>query len=94
MRVILGILLLQATVLGQDQSALFNRPVAESNPLRTEQARELDAYIKIISKDRSLLKSVLNPDYSSQVAFEKSVVPYRKAFCNSIGYPPPAIRPE
>ena len=45
MRAILGILILQATVLGQDPSALFNRPVAESNPLRTEQARELDAYI-------------------------------------------------
>ena len=94
MRAILGILLLQATVLGQGQSALFNRPVAESNPLRTEQARELDAYIKTISKDRSLLKSVLNPDYSSQEAYEKSVVPYRKAFCSSIGYPPPGTRPE
>jgi|TARA_B100000700_G_scaffold331255_1_gene462651 dienelactone hydrolase len=93
MRAILGILILQATVLGQDPSALFNRPVAESNPLRTEQARELDAYIKTISKDRSLLKSVLNPDYSSQAAFEKSVVPYRKAFCDSIGYPPPGDRP-
>ena len=94
MRVILGILLLQATVLGQDQSALFNRPVAESNPLRTEQARELDEYIKLIARDKTLLADVFEPDYSSLQAFQKSAESYRQAFCDSIGYPPPGTRLE
>ena len=88
------LLLLPLTLAAQDNPELFNRPVAESNPLRTEQARELDEYIKTIASDKSLLKAILKPDYSSQAAFEQSVKPYRKAFCDSIGYPPPGKRPE
>ncbi|MEO2020485.1 MAG: hypothetical protein ABGX05_01570, partial [Pirellulaceae bacterium] len=34
----------------------FNQEVAQSNPLRTEQARELDEYIKQIAGDRSRFK--------------------------------------
>lgn len=71
----------------------FNQKVADSNPLRTEQARELDEYIRAIAADRSRFQQVFQPNYSSPQAFEKSAVPLRKAFCESIGYPPPGKRP-
>ena len=92
-RVILCLLLIQSISRAQEKSSLFNRPVAESNPLRTEQARELDEYIKTIAADRSQLRALLNPDYSSESAFEKSLESYRQSFCDSIGYPPPGKRP-
>ncbi|MEC9096428.1 MAG: dienelactone hydrolase family protein, partial [Planctomycetota bacterium] len=50
-------------------------------------------YIKLMAQDRSLLKAVFEPDYSNHQAFEKSAKPYRQAFCDSIGYPPPGKRP-
>ncbi|WP_298864473.1 dienelactone hydrolase family protein [uncultured Gimesia sp.] len=71
----------------------FNQSVADSNPLRTEQARELDEYIKTIAADRSRFQKLFKPDYSSPQAFEKSALPLRKAFSDSIGYPPPGKRP-
>jgi dienelactone hydrolase len=71
----------------------FNQKVADSNPLRTEQARELDEYIKTIAADRSRFETLFKPDYSSPQAFEESAAPLRKAFCDSIGYPPPGTRP-
>ncbi|MGZ0172486.1 MAG: alpha/beta hydrolase family protein [Planctomycetales bacterium] len=71
----------------------FNQKVSDSNPLRTQQARELDEYIKTIAADRSRFNALFKPDYSSDQAFEKSAAPLRKAFCDSIGYPPPGDRP-
>ncbi len=67
----------------------FNQAVAESNPLRTEQAGELDQYIKTIAADRSRFETLFKPDYTSVQSFEKSAEPLRAAFCESIGYPPP-----
>lgn len=72
----------------------FNQKVADSNPLRTEQARELDEYIQKIAADRSRFHKLFQPDYSSPESFEKSAQPYRTAFCESIGYPPPGKRPD
>lgn len=71
----------------------FNQNVADSDPLRTEQARELNEYIKTIAADRSRFNNLFKPNYSSIEAFEKSVEPLRKAFNESIGYPPPGSRP-
>ncbi|HBL46356.1 dienelactone hydrolase family protein [Gimesia sp.] len=73
---------------------LFNQRVADSNPLRTEQARELDEYIKTIAADHRRFEQLFQPDYSSVEAFEKSAEPLRAAFCESIGYPPPGKRPD
>jgi dienelactone hydrolase len=73
---------------------LFEDSVAASNPLRTQQARELDAYIIAMKKDGSRLRELFRPDYSSPQAFEKSAEPLRKAFCESIGYPPPGDVPK
>ena len=87
------VLLVPSLLNAGEQSKYFNRPVAESNPLRTEQVRELDEYIKTIADDDSHLKAVFKPDYSSQEAFVKSAKPYRQSFCDSIGYPPPGTRP-
>lgn len=67
----------------------FEQEVAASNPLRTEQARELDGYIVSLKQDRSRFEQTLKPDYSSPGAYEESVQGYREAFCRSIGYPPP-----
>ncbi len=72
----------------------FNQPVAESDPLRTEQARELDEYIKSIAADTSRFEALYKPDYTSVHAFEKSAEPLRAAFSQSIGYPPPGERPN
>jgi len=81
--------------LAQSESAkphYFNQRVADSNPLRTEQARELDEYIKTIAADRRRFERLFQPDYTSAEAFAKSAEPLRTAFCESIGYPPPTSR--
>ncbi len=78
---------------GSSNSQYFNQKVSDSNPLRTEQARELDQYIKTIAADTSRFKQLFQPDYSSMKAFEKSAARLRKAFSASIGYPPPGKRP-
>jgi dienelactone hydrolase len=72
----------------------FEQNVADSNPLRAEQAKELDGYILSLKHDDTRLHALLKPDYSSPDAYEKSVEPYRKAFCESIGYPPPGDVPK
>tara|TARA_B100000945_G_scaffold310601_1_gene302746 strand:+ start:577 stop:1674 length:1098 start_codon:yes stop_codon:yes gene_type:complete len=93
-RILFILMLIPISLAAQEKTEFFNRPVAESNPLRTEQARELDEYIKLIARDKTLLADVFEPDYSSPQAFQKSAEPYRQAFCDSIGYPPPGTRPE
>lgn len=72
----------------------YEDTVANSNPLRAQQAQELDDYILAMKKDASRLRAVFKPDYSSPMAFEKSAEPYRQAFCDSIGYPPPGDVPK
>ncbi|MBB76349.1 MAG: hypothetical protein CMJ75_17730 [Planctomycetaceae bacterium] len=81
------------TVRAQD-ATYFNQSVSASNPLRTEQARELDEYIKALAADRTLLADVFQPDYSSTKSFERSVEGLRQRFSESIGYPPPGARPR
>ncbi|MEQ8856918.1 dienelactone hydrolase family protein [Gimesia sp.] len=76
------------------KSEYFNQNVADSNPLRNAQARELDAYIQKMAADQSRFKKLFQPDYSSADAFAKSAEAYRGAFCQSIGYPPPGKRPD
>lgn len=74
--------------------AYYQEKVAASNPLRTAQAKELDAYVVAMKSDESRLHALLNPDYSSPEAFAKSTERYRAAFCESIGYPPPGDLPK
>lgn len=73
---------------------LYEEEVKSSNPLRTEQAKELDAYIIAMKGDDSRLHRLFRPDYSSPQAFEKSAQPLREAFCDTIGYPPPGEVPK
>ncbi len=75
-------------------SPYYEDAVANSNPLRAQQAKELDDYILALKKDDSQLHALFKPDYSSPQAFEKSAQPLRKAFCDSIGYPPPGEAPK
>lgn len=72
----------------------FEQDVGASNPLRTEQARELDAYILGQKRDVSRLRKLLQPDYTSIMGYEKSIAEYRHAFQQSIGYPPPGKIPQ
>lgn len=67
--------------------------VAASNPLRIEQARELDGYIQSQLRDRSARASLFAPDYSSPEAFVRSAAAYREAFARAMGYPPPGAVP-
>lgn len=72
-----------------DAGPYYDEDVPRSNPIRSEQARELDAYINAQKSDTRRLKELFRPDYSSTRAYEKSVRPLREAFARSIGYPPP-----
>jgi len=85
-----GNILAQAPATSADY---FNQKVADSDPLRTGQARELDAYIKSLATDRSRFEKIFQPDYSSAEAFVTSAQPLRAEFCDAIGYPPPGDRP-
>jgi len=76
------------------QPQYYEEDVAASNPLRVQQAKELDAYILAMKRDDSRLHALFHPDYASPEAFEKSAEPFRKAFCDSIGYPPPGDVPK
>ncbi|MFN3648856.1 MAG: alpha/beta hydrolase family protein [Armatimonadota bacterium] len=71
------------------KSPYYEEEVSASNPIRTEQARELDAYIAGLKNDRSRLAAVFKPDYSSVRAYQRSTRGLREAFAKSIGYPPP-----
>ncbi len=85
-----------AIVNAQDKPAAttyFEQDVKDSNPLRTEQAQELDEYILALKQDDARLRKLVPGDYSSPQAFEKSAQRYRQAFCDSIGYPPPGDVP-
>lgn len=77
----------------RQQQSYYEEEVAASNPLRAEQAKELDTYILALKADRKRLLEVFTPDYSSPRAFEASARRLRQVFCDSIGYPPPG-RPE
>jgi dienelactone hydrolase len=67
----------------------YEEEVRASDPLRTEQARELDSYILALKADHSRLQQLFTPDYSSPRAYEASTRRLRQAFAASIGYPPP-----
>lgn len=72
----------------------FEQDVKDSNPLRTQQAKELNDYVLALKRDDSRLRALLPDDYSSPRAFEKSAQRYRQAFCDGIGYPPPGDVPQ
>ncbi len=85
-----------ATTKAEEKPAVpvyFEQDVKDSNPLRTEQAKELDEYILTLKKDDTRLRSWVPNDFSSPEAFEKSAQRYRQAFCDTIGYPPPGNVP-
>lgn len=85
------------SLMGQEsrpEASYFEQEVAASDSLRTQQAQELEAYIVALKQDESRLRSLFQPDYSSPAAFEKSAIPLRQAFSQSIGYPPPGGVPD
>jgi len=84
----MSLALLIAAALTQ-QTPLFNQKVQDSDPLRTEQARELQAYIKAMARDKTRLNALFKPDYSSPKAFTESAKRLKQRFAESIGYPPP-----
>ena len=93
LRALLPIVLICAARSGlqaqQQAGDYYEEDVSSSNPLRTEQARELDEYILKQKSDTARLHALFTPDYSSPAAYTASTKPLRRAFCDSIGYPPP-----
>jgi dienelactone hydrolase len=73
----------------QQTGVLYEDRVSASDPLRAEQAKELDAYILALKTDKSRLNALFKPNYSSPRAFVSSASNLRKKFAESIGYPPP-----
>lgn len=73
----------------KDRLPYYEENVASSNPIRTKQAQELDAYILALKGSSERLHTLFTPDYSSPRAFEASARRLRQTFANSIGYPPP-----
>src|SRR5579863_3967318 len=71
------------------QGGLFEQDVSASGHYRAEQAKELDAYIRLMATDKSRLNKLFAPNYSSPHAFEVSAAGLRRKFAESIGYPPP-----
>jgi len=67
----------------------YEENISASNAIRTDQAHELDSYIKHLKTDTSRLEALLKPNYASEKAFVASTKPFRLAFEQSIGYPPP-----
>jgi len=67
----------------------YEDEVSNSNPLRAEQAKELDGYILGQKASSERLSRLFQPDYSSPAAYVKSTDKLLKGFCQSIGYPPP-----
>ena len=62
---------------GQEPPKYFEQVVADSDPLRVAQAKELEAYVQAMKRDDSALRMILRPDYANPQAFEASVQPYR-----------------
>ena len=67
----------------------YEEQVSASDPLRTEQAKELDAYIQGLKNDTTRLEQLFKPDYTSVPSYLKSTRSLRAGFAKSIGYPPP-----
>ena len=67
----------------------YEQEVRASDPIRAEQAKELDSYIVGLKNDSRRLHAVFTPDYSSPKAYEASTKRLRQVFADSIGYPPP-----
>ena len=87
--VLLGGLLLGAMASGRGQTPMFNQRVSDSDPLRAEQAKELQDYIHAMAADKTRLAALFRPDYSSPQAFVSSARRLKQRFAESIGYPPP-----
>src|SRR5687768_12965940 len=83
-----GLLMLVSIGDPQAQGPYYEENVGDSNPIRAEQARELDEYVKGLKGHDSRLRDLFKPDFSSVSAYQKSTRRYRKAFADAIGYPP------
>jgi dienelactone hydrolase len=70
-------------------NTLYEEEVAASNPLRSEQARELEAYLARLREDTSYLDSIFKPDYTSASAYLDSTHNLRGSLTAALGYPPP-----
>src|SRR5262249_47475982 len=85
----LSLLAVQAARTQEQKPPYYDEDPKASNPVRTEQARELDDYLKTRAADRTRFHQLFKPNYSSLNAYEASVRPLRAEFERSIGSPPP-----
>lgn len=77
------------------QPPYYEDDVRASDPLRAEQAAELDRYVRHLratADERA--ETLFRPDYRSARGYERSVRPLRDAFARAHGWPPPGARPS
>jgi dienelactone hydrolase len=96
-----GVIVLIAAVRGRAQdsrpvraaASYYEEELASSNPVRSEQAAELDRYIRSRRPDARRLAQIFRPNYRSEQAYVRSTARLRAEFARSIGYPPPGEVP-
>lgn len=90
---ILTLLWLAAASLYADEPAVyFEQDIDDSNGLRVQQSDEIDHYITQQAASQWRFQHLFMPNYESEAAFTESAEAYRKAFAQSIGYPPPGLK--
>ncbi|MFA5058567.1 MAG: alpha/beta fold hydrolase, partial [Opitutaceae bacterium] len=70
---------------------LYEEDVAASDPIRAEQARELEKYLAARRADPTALHAFFTPDFSSPEAYVRSAEKLRQALRDSLGYPLPGL---
>lgn len=71
----------------------YEEDISSSNPIRTEQVKELERYLAGLRDDTTKLNTLFKPDYSSASAYATSTKKLRTALTTTLGYPPPG-KPE
>ena len=69
----------------QTPPTYYEERVADTNPQRTEQVRELESYIQTLKQDKERLATLFKPDYTSPQAYTASTRHLRQAFERKIG---------
>ncbi len=75
------------------EAPLYEEDIVASDPVRSEQAHELETYLAGLREAPSVLHAIFTPDFSSLQAYERSTRELRQALCVTLGYPAPG-RPD
>lgn len=75
---------------GADAGAPYREPFAESLSIRQEQHRQIKDYAdKLLAEKARQALRVVEPDFASTAAYERSLAPFREQLGRFFGTPPP-----